>query len=134
MDEKAKDQDYMALKLLGDGHTLDGQAIPATTMTLSDPTSDQPILVLGGTGKTGRRIVDRLQAAGAVTVNYGLFINSVVSFLIVAFAIITLIIGWRVGVSGRLFWVAGTVAAAVAATILTSNSASWLRRRPSMRW
>jgi uncharacterized protein YbjT (DUF2867 family) len=31
-------------------------------MTLSDTTSRQPILVLGGTGKTGRRIVDRLQA------------------------------------------------------------------------
>jgi uncharacterized protein YbjT (DUF2867 family) len=31
-------------------------------MTLSNPTSRQPILVLGGTGKTGRRIVDRLQA------------------------------------------------------------------------
>ena len=31
-------------------------------MTLSDSTSRQPILVLGGTGKTGRRIVDRLQA------------------------------------------------------------------------
>ena len=27
------------------------------------------------------------QAAGAVTINYGLFINSVVSFLIVAFAV-----------------------------------------------
>jgi large conductance mechanosensitive channel len=31
------------------------------------------------------------QAAGAVTVNYGLFINSVVSFLIVAFAVFLLV-------------------------------------------
>jgi large conductance mechanosensitive channel len=31
------------------------------------------------------------QSAGAVTINYGLFINSVVSFLIVAFAVFMLI-------------------------------------------
>src|ERR671910_2574042 len=29
-----------------------------------EPTTQQPTLVLGGTGKTGRRIVQRLQAAG----------------------------------------------------------------------
>jgi large conductance mechanosensitive channel len=33
------------------------------------------------------------QAAGAVTVNYGVFINSVISFLIVAFAVFVLIKG-----------------------------------------
>jgi large conductance mechanosensitive channel len=33
------------------------------------------------------------QAAGAVTVNYGLFFNAVISFLIVAFAVFTLIKG-----------------------------------------
>lgn len=33
------------------------------------------------------------QAAGAVTVNYGVFINSVISFLIVAFAVFMLIKG-----------------------------------------
>jgi large conductance mechanosensitive channel len=33
------------------------------------------------------------QAAGAVTVNYGLFLNAVISFLIVAFAVFTLIKG-----------------------------------------
>jgi len=33
------------------------------------------------------------QAAGAVTVNYGVFINSVISFLIVAFAVFLLIKG-----------------------------------------
>jgi large conductance mechanosensitive channel len=31
------------------------------------------------------------QAAGAVTINYGLFINSIVSFLIVAFAVFLLV-------------------------------------------
>ena len=33
------------------------------------------------------------QAAGAVTINYGLFINSVVSFLIVAFAVFMMVKG-----------------------------------------
>lgn len=33
-------------------------------MSHSNPSLDQPILVLGGTGKTGRRIVERLQARG----------------------------------------------------------------------
>jgi large conductance mechanosensitive channel len=33
------------------------------------------------------------QAAGAVTINYGLFVNSVITFLIVAFAIFLLIRG-----------------------------------------
>ncbi len=33
------------------------------------------------------------QAAGAVTVNYGLFINTVISFLIVAFAVFMVIRG-----------------------------------------
>lgn len=35
--------------------------------------------------------LDSAQAAGAVTVNYGIFINAIVSFLIVAFAIFLLI-------------------------------------------
>ncbi|HEV2927492.1 MAG TPA: NmrA family transcriptional regulator, partial [Propionibacteriaceae bacterium] len=29
-----------------------------------EPTTQQPTLVLGGTGKTGRRVVQRLQARG----------------------------------------------------------------------
>jgi large conductance mechanosensitive channel len=33
------------------------------------------------------------QAAGAVTINYGLFINTIISFLIIAFAIFLLIRG-----------------------------------------
>ncbi|RJP23565.1 MAG: large conductance mechanosensitive channel protein MscL [Candidatus Abyssobacteria bacterium SURF_5] len=33
------------------------------------------------------------QAAGAVTINYGLFINSIISFLIVAFAVFLLVKG-----------------------------------------
>jgi large conductance mechanosensitive channel len=35
--------------------------------------------------------IDSAQQAGAVTINYGLFINSVISFLIVAFAVFLLI-------------------------------------------
>lgn len=37
--------------------------------------------------------LDAAQKAGAVTVNYGLFLNSVVSFLIVAFAVFLLVRG-----------------------------------------
>jgi large conductance mechanosensitive channel len=45
--------------------------------------------LLGGSFKT----LTEAQAAGAVTLNYGLFLNSVVSFLIVAFAVFLLIKG-----------------------------------------
>jgi len=37
--------------------------------------------------------LDAAQAAGAVTINYGLFINTIISFLIVAFAVFLLIKG-----------------------------------------
>ena len=62
LDERAKEPTFMALRLRKHRHTLDEQALSQATMTPSTPTSRQPILVLGGTGKTGRRIVDRLQA------------------------------------------------------------------------
>lgn len=45
--------------------------------------------LLGGSFKT---LADA-QAAGAVTLNYGLFLNAIVSFLIVAFAVFLLIKG-----------------------------------------
>ena len=37
--------------------------------------------------------LDAAQAAGAVTINYGMFINTIISFLIVAFAVFLLIKG-----------------------------------------
>ena len=45
-------------------------------LTLSDPAAAAPFATLAAA-----------QEAGAVTINYGIFINAVVSFLIVAFAI-----------------------------------------------
>jgi large conductance mechanosensitive channel len=45
-------------------------------------------IVLQGSGETGAfASLAEAQEAGAVTLNYGLFINSVVSFLIVAFSV-----------------------------------------------
>jgi len=49
-------------------------------LTLSEGTPPGPYASLAGA-----------QAAGAVTVNYGVFINAIISFLIVAFAIFLLI-------------------------------------------
>ncbi len=48
------------------------------------------VLKQGATAGPYAALVDA-QKAGAVTVNYGLFINSVISFLIVAFAVFQLI-------------------------------------------
>ncbi len=48
-------------------------------------------LVLKGAGEF--KTVAEASAAGAVTVNYGLFINNVISFVIVAFAVFLLIKG-----------------------------------------
>ena len=45
----------------------------------------------GATGAGPYETLAAAQGAGAVTINYGLFINSVVSFLIVAFAVFMLI-------------------------------------------
>jgi large conductance mechanosensitive channel len=49
-------------------------------LTLSDPKAAAPY-----------HSVAEAKAAGAVTINYGLFINSIVSFLIVAFAVFLLV-------------------------------------------
>ena len=49
-------------------------------LTLSDPKGTAPY-----------HSVAEAKAAGAVTINYGLFINSIVSFLIVAFAVFLLV-------------------------------------------
>ena len=47
---------------------------------------------LGGNGETYSTLADA-QKAGAVTVNYGLFINTLISFVIVAFAVFLLVKG-----------------------------------------
>ena len=48
------------------------------------------IVLKGGAGASFTTIADA-QAAGAVTLNYGVFINTIISFLIVAFAVFILI-------------------------------------------
>ena len=55
--------------------------------------SDLFLTLKQGTTSGPYATVAAAQAAGAVTVNYGLFINSMVSFLIVAFAVFMLIKG-----------------------------------------
>lgn len=47
-------------------------------------------LVLGGTNQSFHRIADA-KAAGFVTLNYGLFLNTVINFLIVAFSVFLLV-------------------------------------------
>ncbi len=49
------------------------------------------VLKHGAEGAAAYATVADAQAAGAVTLNYGMFINTVISFLIVAFAIFILI-------------------------------------------
>ena len=44
-----------------------------------------------GGGKTTYPSLEAAQAAGAVTINYGVFINTLISFLIVAFAVFLMI-------------------------------------------
>ena len=51
------------------------------------------ILLDAGTGAVPFASLSDAQAAGAVTINYGLFINSIISFLIIAVAIFFLIRG-----------------------------------------
>ncbi|MBA2459177.1 MAG: large-conductance mechanosensitive channel protein MscL [Gemmatimonadales bacterium] len=49
------------------------------------------LLKPGTTAPTPYATLAEAQAAGAVTVNYGLFVNSVITFLIVAFAVFLLV-------------------------------------------
>jgi large conductance mechanosensitive channel len=48
------------------------------------------VILKGGTGEAFATVADA-QAAGAVTLNYGVFINTLISFLIVAFAVFLLV-------------------------------------------
>ncbi len=49
------------------------------------------VLKQGAAGTASFTTIAEAQAAGAVTLNYGMFINTIISFLIVAFAIFILI-------------------------------------------
>jgi large conductance mechanosensitive channel len=51
------------------------------------------VLKKGGDGTASYAALADAQSAGAVTVNYGIFINAVISFLIVTFAVFLLIKG-----------------------------------------
>jgi large conductance mechanosensitive channel len=51
------------------------------------------LVLKGGQEGAAYASVAQAQAAGAVTVNYGIFLNKVISFLIVAFAVFMLIKG-----------------------------------------
>ena len=51
------------------------------------------MLKAGGDGASAYATLAAAKEAGAVTLNYGLFINSVISFIIVAFALFMLIKG-----------------------------------------
>ena len=71
---------------------------PATKLAAQNPPStatyglDQPALTATVTLKGGAYpTLDAAKAGGAVTVNYGLFINAVIRFVIVAFAIFILV-------------------------------------------
>lgn len=53
--------------------------------------SNQFVILRDGTGNGNYATLEQAQAAGALTLNYGLFINAVITFLIVAFATFVLI-------------------------------------------
>ena len=53
--------------------------------------SDLFVMLKEGTKTPPYSTLAEAQAAGAVTVNYGLFVNSVITFLIVAFAVFLLV-------------------------------------------
>lgn len=53
--------------------------------------TNQFLVLREGSGDGAYNTLEQAQAAGAVTLNYGLFLNAVLSFLIVAFATFVLI-------------------------------------------
>ncbi len=66
--------------------------MPPIGMLLGNVDFSELFVVLKGGGTPGPYItLADAQAAGAVTINYGIFINSVISFVIVAFAVFLLI-------------------------------------------
>lgn len=66
--------------------------MPPIGMLMGGVDFSQLFLVLSsGTGSGTYATVAEAQAAGAVTINYGIFFNNVISFVIVAFAVFMLI-------------------------------------------
>jgi large conductance mechanosensitive channel len=66
--------------------------MPPIGMMLGNVDFSQLFLVLNRGDAPGPfDTIDEAQAAGAVTINYGLFFNAVISFVIVAFAVFLLI-------------------------------------------
>ena len=66
--------------------------MPPIGMLLGNVDFSQLFLVLNRGDAPGPfDTIDEAQAAGAVTINYGLFFNAVISFVIVAFAVFLLI-------------------------------------------
>lgn len=79
-----------------------GAAFTAIVNSLVNDVLMPPLgLVIGGIdfsdffitlkGQGGYQTLEQAKAAGAVTLNYGLFINSIIKFLIVAFAVFILV-------------------------------------------
>ena len=56
-----------------------------------DPKETLPYFGEGLSGAVIQDILDAAKEAGAATINYGVFINNVISFLIVAFAVFLLV-------------------------------------------
>ena len=66
--------------------------MPPIGMMMGNVDFSQLFIVLSsGTGSGSYATVAEAQAAGAVTINYGIFFNNVISFIIVAFAVFMLI-------------------------------------------
>ncbi len=66
--------------------------MPPIGMMMGNVDFSQLFIVLSsGTGSGSYATVAEAQAAGAVTINYGIFFNNVISFVIVAFAVFMLI-------------------------------------------
>lgn len=71
---------------------VDNVLMPPLGLLIGDVDFESLMIVLQqGTPPGPYETVAAAQAAGAVTINYGLFINSVVSFILVAFAVFLLV-------------------------------------------
>jgi large conductance mechanosensitive channel len=72
------------------GSLVNDVLMPPIGILLGNVDFSNLFLVLKGGGKTFASIAEA-KSAGAVTLNYGVFINTIINFLIVAFAVFLLI-------------------------------------------